>query len=83
MVSRGKSMAWHPTKQQKVAAAYFIAGFFAVAALDTLVRLLLPKPAILAPHPALSKTMLRQDVSLQQWSQAAERLEEKRKLSRL
>lgn len=76
-------MAWHPTKQQKVAAAYFIAGFFAVAVLDTLVRLLLPKPAILAPHPALSKTMSRQDVNLQQWSQAAERLEEKRKLSRL
>ncbi len=76
-------MAWHPTKQQKVAAVYCLAGFLAVAALDAVVRLLLPKPAILAPHPALSKTMSQQDVSLQQWSQAAERLEEKRKLSRL
>ncbi|WP_430455230.1 hypothetical protein [Rheinheimera sp.] len=76
-------MAWHPTKQQKVAAVYCLAGFLIVAALDGLVRLLLPKPAILAPHPALSKTMSKQDVSLQQWSQAAERLEEKRKLSRL
>jgi len=76
-------MAWHPTKQQKVAAVYCMAGFLAVAALDAVVRLLLPKPAILAPHPALTKTMSKQDVSLQQWSQAAERLEEKRKLSRL
>lgn len=76
-------MAWHPTKQQKVAAAYLIAGFLVVAVLDTLVGLLLPKPAILAPHPALTKIMSQQDVSLQQWSQAAERLEEKRKLSRL
>lgn len=76
-------MAWHPTKQQKVAVAYFVAGFLAVVLLDTLVRLLLPKPAILAPHPALTKIMSQQDVSLQQWSQAAERLEEKRKLSRL
>jgi len=76
-------MAWHPTKQQKVAAVYCLAGFLAVAALDAVVRLLLPKPAILAPHPALSKMMSKQDVSLQQWSQAAERLEEKRKLARL
>lgn len=76
-------MAWHPTKQQKVAATFFIAGFLAVAALDGVVRLLLPKPAILAPHPGLSKVMSQQDVSLQQWNQAAERLEEKRKLSRL
>jgi hypothetical protein len=76
-------MAWHPTKQQKIAAVYCMAGFLAVAALDAVARLLLPKPAILAPHPALSKTMSKQDVSLQQWSQAAERLEEKRKLSRL
>ena len=76
-------MAWHPTKQQKVAAAYLIAGFLVVAALDGLVRLMLPKPAVLAPHPALSKAMSWQDVSLQQWNKAAERLEEKRKLSRL
>jgi len=76
-------MAWHPTKQQKVAAVYFIAGFLVVAAIDGLVRLMLPKPAVLAPHPALSKAMSRQDVSLQQWNEAAERLEEKRKLSRL
>jgi hypothetical protein len=76
-------MAWHPTKQQKIAAVYCMTGFLTVAALDAVARLLLPKPAILAPHPALSKTMSKQDVSLQQWSQAAERLEEKRKLSRL
>lgn len=76
-------MAWHPTKQQKVAAAYFIAGFIAVAALDGLVRLMLPKPAVLAPHPQLTQAMTKQDVTLEQWSNAAERLEEKRKLSRL
>lgn len=76
-------MAWHPTKQQKVAAGYFVAGFCAIALLDAVVALMLPKPAILAPLPALSKTMQKQDVTLKAWSNAAERLEEKRKLARL
>ncbi len=76
-------MAWHPTTPQKVAAGYFVAGFCAVALLDTAVTLVLPKPAILAPQPALSKTMQQQDVTLKAWSNAAERLEEKRKLARL
>lgn len=76
-------MAWHPTTPQKVAAGYFVAGFCAIALLDAAVTLMLPKPAVLAPQPALSKVMLQQDVTLQQWSNAAERLEEKRKLARL
>lgn len=76
-------MAWHPTKQQKIAAAYIVAGFMVTAVLDAAVRFAIPKPAILAPHPALTQAMLKQDVRLQQWSQAAERLEEKRKLARL
>lgn len=76
-------MAWHPTKQQKVAAGYVVAGFFLLALLDVLLSLLLPKPAVLAPHPALLKQMQQQDVTLQQWSNAAERLEQKRKLARL
>ncbi len=76
-------MAWHPTTQQKVAAGYFVAGFCAIALLDGVLTLLLPKPAVLAPQPALSKAMAQQDVTLEQWSNAAERLEEKRKLARL
>jgi hypothetical protein len=76
-------MAWQPTKQQKVAAAYLLAGLLGMALLDAVIGLLLPKPAILAPHPALTKTLLKQDVTLQQWSNAAERLEQKRKLARL
>lgn len=76
-------MAWHPTKQQKVAAGYFLVGFCAIALLDAMLSLLLPKPAVLAARPALSKTMVQQNVTLEQWSNAAERLEEKRKLARL
>ncbi len=76
-------MAWHPTTQQKVAVGYFVAGFCAIALLDGALTLLLPKPVVLAPQPALSKAMTRQDVTLEQWSNAAERLEGKRKLARL
>ncbi len=76
-------MAWHPTTEQKVAAGYFVAGFCAIALLDAVATQLLPKPAVLAPQPVLSKAMQQQDVTLEQWSNAAERLEEKRKLARL
>jgi hypothetical protein len=64
-------------------AAFAIGGYLTLFALDALVSLILPKPAILAGQDALSSQLLQQDVSFEQWAAAAERLEQKRKLAKL
>jgi hypothetical protein len=60
---------------------YALAAYLSMAALNGLVGLLLPVPAEIKAAPALEKTLKQQDVSLDDWQKAAERVEEKRKLA--
>lgn len=60
---------------------YAIAAYLAMAALNGVVGLLLPIPADIKATPVLEKTLQQQDVSLEEWQKAAERVEEKRKLA--
>ncbi len=60
---------------------YAVGAYLAVAALNGLISLVLPVPAAIKAAPALEKTLKQQDVSLDEWQKAAERVEEKRKLA--
>lgn len=71
----------HMAQSAKEIIGYAIGAYLAVAALNGLISLVLPVPADIKAAPALEKTLKQQDVSLDEWQKAAERVEEKRKLA--
>ncbi len=61
----------------------FLVGYGLTLALQLLLNLFTPVPAVLQDKPQLTEQLLQQDVSAAQWANSAERLTEKLKLSRL
>lgn len=71
----------HMAQSAKEIIGYAVAAYLTMAALNALVGVLLPVPADIKAVPALEKTLKQQDVSLDDWQKAAQRVEEKRKLA--
>lgn len=71
----------HMAQSAKEIIGYAVGAYLCMALLNSLIGLALPVPADIEAAPALEKTLKQQDVSLDDWQKAAERVEEKRKLA--